>query len=731
MSTLGQAVAKRLNPVGKEPEETTTEETGETIGEEIKGTEHVDPAEVEHALAAHQISTSASTPSPAQLQATRLQFSGTKVLTGVTADGKPTDTDAVEEVPFTFNWDLSTGLNGVGSDRNLRGKSSVLRVLMWALRGRCDLQPEVRDWIDHVQLDFTIDTDAYTVAFDVDHDDHHYPKGSLTRTRAQKTTTVGTFTRPDEFEEVMGTAMMQALRLPSIAAQTDGQRVQHVWPTYAGALLIRGDTLDNLLGEIQFAGLPSRLLSMFVGAEWAAARAEATTAVSVAKAKLADLEKTAEQHSAALGEAHARALAQVTAAKAKLHAITVWPAGMDAIRDALARIPPLDAEASRLVKLLRTARSDHAEADAQLKDEQARRHREMSEAVAVKFFQNLKPTVCPRCSAPVTDERIRAESQGESCSVCATGLDLSAHQHDLVLSSTVPEKDRLRLEHDMELLQAAATAETGADGGGKENAGNTDEDNIDDIVDDLVALVNATRDAETRVTELAGQLQAVEGERDQLAGIIEANSDAQTAAQQRQEALIELARAEGAAAALAPEDGPVGPDKDTINAVRAELRILEAAQTITTKWVQDGQKQQLEDLSASITTLARSFGMSNLTEVKLGGGATMKVIKGGSESPYTKTERGEKLRLKLATAIALVQQGRESGVGRHPGLLFVDSPGTEEVNDDDFDTMLDALHNEASAADIQVFIGTCHIDALVALLGEDRCRLGRGDNFVW
>lgn len=72
------------------------------------------------------------------------------------------------------------------------------------------------------------------------------------------------------------------------------------------------------------------------------------------------------------------------------------------------------------------------------------------------------------------------------------------------------------------------------------------------------------------------------------------------------------------------------------------------------------------------------------------GNATMKVHQGGQSSSYGDCERGEKLRLKLATAIALIKQGRTSGVGRHPGLLFVDSPGSEEVQQDDLDTMLEA-----------------------------------------
>lgn len=727
MSSLGQAVTDKLNgSLALARRAGSADDAAATDPEEAIG-----QPEVERVLAAHQISTSASTPAPAQLQARRLHFHGTKVLTGVTAAGEPAEQDAVERVPFTFDWDLTTGLNGVGSDRNLRGKSSVLLVLMWALRGRCDLQPEVRDWIDHVELDFAVDNDEYRVVFDVAHKDHHYPHGTLTRIRHGVAANVGSFARPEDFEEVMGIAMMQALRLPSIAAQTDGQRFQHVWPTYAGALLIRGDNLDNLLGEVHFAGLPSRLLSILVGAEWAASRAEATTAVKVAGAKLDDLEGAASRHAAAMGDAHARALADVSAAQAQVEQLSAAPLELQVVTNAVTRIADLDAQASRLLRSLRRARSDQAEAAAQLATEQSRRHQEIEDAVAIKFFQNLRPTMCPRCSAPVTGDRVEAESAGDMCSVCTTDLDMSAHHHHLVLSKTVPEDERARLQRDAKLLEAESESTGRSSPTGTDASAGGDENDIDEVVDDIVALTAATTAAQNRVDEIAVRLRDIEEELDRLAAVVDANSEAQASANQRQQALIDLARAEGAADALAPEDGLVGPDHATLDAVRRELRILEVAEAITTKWVQDGQRQRLADLGTSITVLARSFGMSNLTQVELGGGATMRVTKGGSTSPYTRTERGEKLRLKLATAIALIQQGRQVGVGRHPGLLLVDSPGAEEVSDDDFDTMLDALHREATASNSQVFIGTRHTDALVDLLGEDRCRLGRGDSYVW
>jgi hypothetical protein len=455
---------------------------------------------------------------------------------------------------------------------------------------------------------------------------------------------------------------------------------------------------------------------MFVGTQWAVARAESTTAVTVVAAQLADLERSVAEHSSALSEAHGVALLAVDEARQKLAAIEVPDLDVDALRESLTRIATLDAEAARLSKQLRSARGTYAEIAGQLDSERSRREKELSEAVATKFFQNLRPTICPRCAAPVTEDRLQAESQGAACSVCVTDLDLSAHEHNLILSALTPEDERLRLERDADAINSAESDQYS---------------DSDLVIDDLEALSEAAQGSQSRVDTLADTLQSIEVERDSITSVLESSAAAQAAAVRRQDAMVELARAEGAAAALAPRASAVGPSAEQIEALRRELRILEAAKATTTKWVQEGQAQRLIELSDTIAALARSFGMVNLTEVKLGGGATMKVVKGGSESTYSKMERGEKLRLKLATAIALIKLGRQSGVGRHPGLLFVDSPGAEEINDDDLDSMLVALNSEATAAEMQVFVATCHTDALVELLGAERCRLGRGNQFVW
>lgn len=679
-------------------------------------------AEVEAVLAKHQVSTSASQPTPAHLRFTSLAFRGTKVLTGVTSDGVAVGTDHREQVPFTFNWDLGTGLYGVGSDDNLRGKSSILRILMWALRGRCDLKNEVRSWVDHIEVGLSIDGVAHQVTFDVDHDNSDRPIGQLTRMSGVGETIIGTFNSDDTFEDIMGAAMMSALRLPAIAATQEGRRTQHVWPTYAGALLIRGDNLDLLLGEVKFAGLPARLLSMFAGAEWAAARNEATSAVTVAKTELAGLEDATKKHATALHVAHQRAEDAVVKAQKALEQTGSSSYDLDAVTAAVTELADLDDQTAAFSHRLLSARSSLSLAAGQLSAEQTRRVQQAEDAYASFFFQQLRPQVCPRCAGPVTKERQDAEREEHQCSVCTSSLDIMAHGEQVVVATVVPEVDRQHLVDDLHVTT------DGHEDGEHENEDFGDEDGP---ADGLEALTAARHDAERRVTELETLLGEVDERRNVVRQVLESNRAATGAATARQQAQLDLARAEGAAAALAPDNSQVGPDPGQVDALAADLVVLNSAKKVTTTWVQDGQRQWLSDLGEDITKLAREFGMSNLTQVDLGGGAAMTVHQGGQTNNYSACERGEKLRLKLATAVALIKQGHARGVGRHPGLLFVDSPGAEEVPIEDLDVMLEALQREATAADIQVFIGTRHTEELVALLGEDRCRLGRGTNFVW
>ncbi len=110
----------------------------------------------------------------------------------------------------------------------------------------------------------------------------------------------------------------------------------------------------------------------------------------------------------------------------------------------------------------------------------------------------------------------------------------------------------------------------------------------------------------------------------------------------------------------------------------------------------------------------------------------MSLKKGGANTSFSKVTAGERLRLRLATAIALLRVGPRLGIGRHPGLLIIDSPGKEEVAKVNLEALLAELRKITDEMEgLQVIVAGTNVDEIVGVLGEDNCRIARGENYVW
>jgi hypothetical protein len=151
----------------------------------------------------------------------RLSFSGEKKASGI-ADGQ-----------YTFLWnDLGLGLWGVLSEgSNQIGKSTVIEVMIWALRGRTrSLKPEVRAWINDVELEFTIGPERYCVSFT---DFGAVPRGKLVLSVPGPARTLDAFEGDEAFERVMGGLMMMRFALQPIpnVSHTGDETTQyfHAW----------------------------------------------------------------------------------------------------------------------------------------------------------------------------------------------------------------------------------------------------------------------------------------------------------------------------------------------------------------------------------------------------------------------------------------------------------------------------------------------------------------------
>lgn len=747
MSVLSEAVAAELERVAQRTARKAERErgpidehadgaAGDTIASvaqssgasDVSAPMVLSPDDVESILTTNSIPTSASPATPVPLRVTRIHFSGVKVLPAthplavgqehidqVGRDGADEAADVPAEVnlrrvpdsddaeagetgvpmvaiPFDWSWEPQLGVNGVGSGKNLRGKSTVLNVLMWALSGRCaKFQVDIISWLKHIEIDWQVGGETLRVKFQ---NDAGHPTGVVEAidgpSGTERIRIVGTFDGEDQFEDVMGAVMMSRLRLEEIPMWTGDGEVRHKWPAYASALTVRADILDPVVGNVSVLGI--RMLQMFVGTDWGPALAATQTALNEVRAE----QTAAEQKASAAGEVIERqrdkAQAQVDRLRAAIEAIPAGTPNIEQLLAATANATELAREVHELERKLMGASSQVETVRLQLRAAKARSHTQFEDALATKFFHHMTPSLCPRCASEVTPEQQAAETEKHQCSLCSKGLHLDEADTTKAVVAEVPVVD-----------------------------------DVDASVDDLEALEAALTEAEQAVEALRTQITA---KKEQLAAAEKESTTGNeqlSAAEDRRKLELDLARAQGA---LAATTGPSVPEHlDTVDPVTGN--VLEAAKKVLSSWMSAEQTPLLKEISADIEKLAVGFGADSLSNVKLGGGGRLDVVKGGKPTTYTGLTAGEKLRVKIATAVALIKHGYVAQIGRHPGFLVLDSPAAEEMPEEDLAILMAELVAVAEQADMQIFVGTRNAGPLVDLLPERSRKVAVGDDYLW
>ncbi len=163
-----------------------------------------------------------------------------------------------------------------------------------------------------------------------------------------------------------------------------------------------------------------------------------------------------------------------------------------------------------------------------------------------------------------------------------------------------------------------------------------------------------------------------------------------------------------------------------------DIGIVVAAVSETDARVKERQEGLLKEVSESIKAYAVRFGMAQLTEVTLKGNASLSLVKGGQSTSFTHVTAGEQLRLKIATMLAMLKLGEKEKLGRHPGVLLVDSPRAEELAEVNLEELIGELKAVAEElGHLQVFVAATASDAILTRVERKRLRRAQGDEWVW
>ena len=630
-----------------------------------------------------------------------------------TDDGEFRDGDAETEepvvralVPFDFTWHPIDGVNGVGSGSNLRGKSSIVNVLLWSLSGRCaEFSVAVKRWIEHVEVDWVVGSETLRVAFDADNG--QVSNGTVTVVEDEKTmgTVLVSFDN-ESFEDAMSSVMLNRLRLEAFSVSQSGKPVTHRWASYVNALWVRPKYLKSIIGKE--ATLSVRLMQMFIGTDWVPVLATAATVLGTLEAEQKAAQERTKTATDAVETARGEALKTVESVKARIAALPDGVPDPAKYAEKNARIGELVRQMHALETQLlnRSVAADTVRQ--QLKAAKARLHTDYEHALLSKFFHQMEPTVCPRCTAAVTDERRVAEPDEHKCSVCTSDLNLKALEVNVVVAESVDSSVATAL--------VESTVTVVAEDGGEETP-----------TSEIKALEQAHVDVENVMAGLREQINGLQATHDELVAETDLDDSLLKAVEDRRLLDLELARAEGAADALADPVAPV--DASPVDPV--QLAVADAAQKVLSEWVKGHQDPLLATISAEIGRLVVNFGADSLSNIRLDGAANMTLRQNGDPSTYGAVSPGEQLRLKIATVIALIKHGYAESIGRHPGFLLLDSPAAEEMPDGDLATMVSALLEVAEEAPMQIIVATRSTGPLVELLPKENRLIADDSDFVW
>ncbi len=482
-----------------------------------------------------------------------------------------------------------------------------------------------------------------------------------------------TFASEEEFEDVMSEFFMGQLGLQSMVMHAvregKGSDQEHDWVWLSGAMVIEPDP-KTLFGSAPTLGI--RMMQMYLGVPW-------INAVSDVRAALSRITSENRQVAGDLDRSRVRRMARVAELNKELEDLQSQLRELPHASDLRASLDKFSREYAIADAKLRTglfqlsAASDDLDAAKEAYDAARRDLQDFKDGRAASFvFRSLEPVSCPRCVHDFRDQRRRDSREQHVCMVCGEPETDDDNPAITEAGLKAAESERRRQQS---LQGNVATARAGR------------------------------KSAEEASVEIEAQLAAPSKARDLELAIIK-----------REAQRDELARDEH------PSSGPIDDDENL-------LKIAEDVISASYKSLQDAL---LRDVSELIKHYAILFGMESLEGAKLKGNTHLDVVKGAVTIPFGKQTVGEKARLKIATTLAMIKIAEQRGIGRHPGLLLIDSPGAAEMVEKDYAALVAGLKQlTGDIPHTQVFMAAIDSDVVRQHVPSKNMRYAAGDDYLW
>ncbi|WP_282124975.1 AAA family ATPase [Marinifilum flexuosum] len=611
-----------------------------------------------------------------------------------------------------FSLPLKSGVNILIAD-NLKGKSSVFKVIKYALTGKNSLKPNIKKWIHHAFVNFYINDKEYTVYLDLT---RRSMSACLLNGFISSIEDLETYSKEiifeanseSSFQEYMNDFIFNqftyySLKWTQKSSQKDNLELLEAgasWRTYFKSILLESKDSDSLM----YGSQGKKVFQMLLGIELT----YPINRLSIKKDML-NFDKAKEQ-SYSEGQKK-KAESNLLKLQNRLKAIKGEIVDIQTKSKQKVNLAPVYNEYNSTLKLINSENKKAQEIatnrqgknkelnivknkQSTNKEEIFRLNKELEKSI--KQLNNLKEYVeigvlfsnldikhCPSCNHDVTESHKLASIKEHKCSLCGDGIENENSEVDtevydekianLELTVKNIEKELEKLEKQKEKLQESFTT----------------------CYNQIVSLGQA-EDTVKDTSSLSSRLEELEE-------IMNSSKNEVVPDENKKEKLIaEQAVVQFQINELLNNKPKAITDYDT------KIQLLNSAiEKLSEERLSIGSRV-INRLSKLMTKEIQALGLNSITDIEIDDNFEIQYKQDGEFITFDNIAEGEQLRAKIAFYLSLIQLDIEFNFGRHTRLLIIDSPSKEEADKEYLDGLSQVLNSIESrySDNLQILIGT-------------------------
>ena len=546
---------------------------------------------------------------------------------------------------------------------NGAGKSTILKTIVWGLTGiEPNFKPDVRTWLEDIAIEIILADAVYTIryfprsapvrvtgkiyAHDLEtvlDDSDNLQAVMLFSGASEMTKAIANF-----FSSQMGFAPSQWIQPMNFSIDLEQKSIS--WEIYAQALFIGADDYTDYLFPHHYLNGKhhQRTLSLYLGLGLMDAVSKLEMERDKARREFSFEGKRIIANAQGIREMIGQLETELHSVEERINSIDegqsilVDPTYITKIREQIAEQTRCVAERSHVEQQLLSEELKMQD----MRDERERTCQGLRETIRFKIFMSgLAVEQCPHCEQAIPQARVEEEIQTKRCRICHNELrPISSVEQYIVLLKEEKEK-------------------------------------VDELVGDLHKINKEIKKAFKEREMAEKDLKRYQAELQDLPR------------QERAGFTVEIRE-------LVDKKGYIRGQIQQLRALLEEshtqkLKELEdKAEIFDTAYLQlqtaviRHHSKLLKSLTEQTTKMAILFGVPNLEHVFFTDQLDMKIRQAGRDIRFGNMETSEMLRLKIAFHLALLILRTVDHVGRHPGVLIVDAPGSGEMDEQRFNMIM-------------------------------------------